>query len=213
VQVTVIIPTFKRIEYLQKAIASVSQQTYQDFNCFIVNDYAPDGSIIAEAIAKLSDSRFQLINHETCLGGNAARNTGIMAGTGQIIAFLDDDDWWLADKLQKHLDVHQQNPQAGLVFSGVIKRWNNDILPGKIHQGKLPQGNVMEAMSLGKFCPRTTSSVTVRRECFERCGLFDGNLVSFQDWDMWYRIAHHYDFACIDEALLIFRQHLGERTS
>jgi hypothetical protein len=86
-------------------------------------------------------------------------------------------------------------------------------LPPKTVKGMLPQGNVMQAMSLGKFCPRTTSSVTVRRECFENCGLFDGNLVSFQDWDMWYRIAHHYDFDCIDEALLIFRQHLGDRTS
>lgn len=212
-QVTVIIPTFKRIEYLQQAIASVREQTYQDFSCLIVNDYPPDSVLLAEAIASLADPRFQLINHETSLGGNAARNTGILAGTGEIIAFLDDDDYWLPDKLQKHLACHQQNPQAGLVFSGVIKQWNNDVLPAKTFKGRLPEGGVRKAMSQAKFCPLTTSSVTVRRECFEHCGLFDGNLVSFQDWDMWYRIAHHYDFACIDEALLIFRQHLGDRTS
>jgi glycosyltransferase involved in cell wall biosynthesis len=212
-QVTVIIPTFKRIEYLQRAIASVREQTYQDFSCLIVNDYPPDSVLLADAIASLADPRFQLINHETSLGGNAARNTGILAGTGEIIAFLDDDDYWLPEKLQKHLACHQQNPQAGLVFSGVIKQWNNDVLPSKTFKGRLPEGNVRKAMSQGKFCPRTTSGVTVRRECFELCGLFDGNLVSFQDWDMWYRIAHHYDFACIDEALLIFRQHLGDRTS
>lgn len=212
-QVTVIIPTFKRIEYLQRAIASVREQTYQDFSCLIVNDYPPDSTLLAEAIAYLGDPRFQLINHETSLGGNAARNTGILAGTGEIIAFLDDDDYWLPDKLQKHLTSHQQNPQAGLVFSGVIKQWNNDVLPAKTFKGRLPEGDVRKAMSQGKFCPRTTSGVTVRRECFELCGLFDSNLISFQDWDMWYRIAHHYDFACIDEALLIFRQHLGDRTS
>jgi glycosyltransferase involved in cell wall biosynthesis len=211
--VTVIIPTFKRIKYLEKAIASVSQQTYQNFSCFIVNDYPPDGARIASAIAKLQDARFHLINHDTSLGGNAARNTGILAGKGEIIAFLDDDDWWLPNKLQKHIEKHQQNPQVGLVFSGVIKQWNDDILPPKTIKGLLPQGNVMKAMSQGKFCPRTTSSVTVRRECFTSCGLFDRDLVSFQDWDMWFRIAHFYDFDCIDEALIVFRQHLGDRTS
>ena len=212
-QVTVVIPTFKRLQYLQQALKSVCQQTYQDFSCLVVNDYPPDSSAIKKAIATFNDPRLQLINHESSLGGNAARNTGIMAGKGEIIAFLDDDDWWLPDKLQRHIDKHLSNPKAGLVFSGVVKRWNDDILPPKAIAGRLPPDNVVKAMSRGKFCPLTTSSVTVRRECFDRCGLFDGNLISFQDWDMWYRIARHYDFDCINEVLLVFRQHLGDRTS
>ena len=212
-QVTIIIPTFRRLKYLQQAIDSICQQTYRDFICLVVNDYPPDSSAIQKTIAQFNDDRLLLINHDHSSGGNAARNTGIKQGQGEIIAFLDDDDWWLPKKLQRHIDKHQQNPQAGLVFSGLIKRWQDDILPPKTVRATLPKDGVIEAMSKGNFCPRTTSSVTVRRDCFDRCGLFDVNLVSFQDWDMWYRIAHYYDFDCIDEALVVFRQHLGARTS
>ncbi len=212
-KITIIVPTFQRLTYLKQALDSICQQTYQDFDCLVVNDYPPDSEVIEDAIAKLNDPRIRLINHEQSYGGNAARNTGIKASQGDIIAFLDDDDWWLPDKLQKHVEKHQQNLQAGLIFSGVTKKWENEHLPPKTFKAELPENGVQEAMSQGQFCPATTSSVTVLKECFDRCGLFDRDLVSFQDWDMWYRIAHHYDFDCIDESLLVFRQHLGDRTS
>ncbi|MGB5634214.1 MAG: glycosyltransferase family A protein [Waterburya sp.] len=212
-QVTVVIPTFKRCDYLSQAINSVCQQTYSNFDCLVVNDYPPDGLIIEKMIASFNDDRLCLINRDRTGGGNAARNTGIMEAQGDIIAFLDDDDCWLPHKLQRHIEQHLANPQAGLVFSGIIKRWENDVIQPKVAKGMLPENGVISAMRQGKFCPVTTSGVTVRRECFTSCGLFDVNLASFQDWDMWYRIALDYDFDCIDEALIIFRQHLGDRTS
>lgn len=212
-QVTVVIPTFRRLKYLRQAINSVCQQTYRNFNCLVVNDYPLDALAIQNAIAEFNDDRIRLINHDYSQGGNAARNTGIMQAQGEIIAFLDDDDWWLPEKLQRHIDKHFSNPQAGLIFSGLVKYWVDEDLPPKTFRGIIPQSGVKKAMSQGRFCPATTSSVTVRRDCFERCGLFDRDLVSFQDWDMWYRIAYHYDFDSIDETLLVFRQHLGDRTS
>jgi hypothetical protein len=68
-------------------------------------------------------------------------------------------------------------------------------------------------MRRGVFCPATTSAVTVRRSCFSQTGTFDHQLVSFQDWDMWFRLARRYEFHRIAEPLVIFRQHLGQRTS
>lgn len=212
-QVTVVIPTFRRLDYLRQAINSVCQQTYQNFVCLIVNDYPPDGLALATMIAEFNDDRLRLLNRDRSGGGNAARNTGIRSAEGELIAFLDDDDCWLAHKLQRHVEQHQANPHVGLVFSGIIKRWQDQIIPDKIVQPQLPESGVASAMGQGTFCPGTTSSVTVRRQCFTRCGLFDTSLVSFQDWDMWYRIALDYDFDCIDQALIIFRQHLGDRTS
>ena len=212
-QVTVIIPTFKRLDYLHQAIESVSGQTYTDWSCLVVNDYPPDGFKLEQMIASFNDDRLRLINRDRSGGGNAARNTGILEAQGEIIAFLDDDDYWLAHKLQRHLELHNSNPQAGLIFSGQTKRWENDLISPKIAVAKIPLGGVVSGMRQGKFCPVTTSGVTVRRQCFTNCGLFDVNLASFQDWDMWYRIALKYDFDCIDESLLIFRQHLGDRTS
>jgi len=212
-QVTVIIPTFKRLEYLVQAIESAVQQTYQNFVCLVVNDYPPDALVLEKMIANFKDDRLHLINRDRTGGGNAARNTGITEAEGEIIAFLDDDDCWLPHKLQRHVEQHALNPEAGLVFSGIIKRWGDQIIPDKIVQSRLPEGGVVSQMRQGKFCPGTTSGVTVRRECFTNCGLFDVNLTSFQDWDMWYRIALDYDFDCLNEALVIFRQHLGDRTS
>ncbi|MEM8719523.1 MAG: glycosyltransferase family A protein [Cyanobacteria bacterium P01_G01_bin.39] len=212
-QITVVVTTFKRGEYLTQAIASIGQQTYSHFECLIVNDYPPDAAILEQKITSLNDDRFKLINRDRSGGGNAARNTGITAAQGEIIAFLDDDDLWLPQKLQQHLEQHEANPQAGLVFSGILKRWEHQIIPDKRVKAELPSEGVVSAMSQGKFCPVTTSSVTVRRKCFSQCGLFDVNLTSFQDWDMWYRIAREFEFDCIESALTIFRQHLGDRTS
>ncbi|VEP13235.1 putative Glycosyl transferase [Hyella patelloides LEGE 07179] len=212
-KVTVIVPTFKRLDYLQQALNSVSQQTYQHFNCLVVNDYPPDASAIQSILSKMQDSRFVLINQRHSQGGNAARNTGIKQADGDIIAFLDDDDLWLPNKLLQHIQKHQSNPNAGLIYSGFIKRWDRNELPPQVVSAKFPQQDIVTAMNLGRFCPITTSSVTVVNSCFTKCGLFDENLVSFQDWDMWYRIALENDFDCIPEPLIVFRQHFSTRTS
>lgn len=74
-QVTVVIPTFKRCDYLSQAINSVCQQTYSNFDCLVVNDYPPDGLIIEKMIASFNDDRLCLINRDRTGGGNAARNT------------------------------------------------------------------------------------------------------------------------------------------
>ncbi|MEM8673132.1 MAG: glycosyltransferase [Cyanobacteria bacterium P01_G01_bin.67] len=212
-QITVVIPTYNRLDYVQQAIESVLAQTYQNFICLVVNDHPADASLLEQIIANFQDRRLSLINRPQTGGGNAARNTGITAAEGELIAFLDDDDCWLPHKLQLHVEQHLANPQAGLVFSSVIKRWSDNQIPPKVTLAQIPPQGVVWGMRQGKFCPTTTSAVTVRRSCFIDCGLFDINLVSFQDWDMWYRIALKYDFVCIEEALLVFRQHLGDRTS
>ena len=212
-KITVIVPTYKRLDYLAEAINSIIEQTHTDWECLIVNDHPPDAIAISKLLASFKDDRLHLINHETSLGGNAARNSGIARARGEIIAFLDDDDLWLPDKLQKHLACHQDS-QAGVVFSGVTQQWEGKKLPAKTTLAANPAEDVLTAMSKGEFCPHTTSAVTVARWCFDRCGTFDSKLVSFQDWDMWYRLAAKgVKFDCISEPLIIFRQHLGARTS
>ena len=212
IPIAVIIPTFRRLDYLHQAVDSVCRQTYANFECLIVNDYPPDSEALTAKIASFNDDRLRLINRDTTGGGNAARNTGILQAQGEIIAFLDDDDYWLPHKLERHLERHGAT-EASLVFSGLIKRWSEDRIPTHLVKGRLPQEGVVAAMRQGRFCPATTSAVTVRRACFDRCGLFDVDLASFQDWDMWYRLANQYDFDYIESALVVFRQHLGDRTS
>ena len=211
-QITVIIPTYNRLDYLSQAANSVLAQTYTDWECIIVNDYPPDSATLENLLSSWNDSRFRLVKHEVSQGGNASRNSGIKLAQGEIIAFLDDDDLWLPQKLEQHIACHQDS-QAGVVFSGVTQCWEEEQLPNKTTLAVLPD-RVLAAMSQGAFCPHTTSAVTVTKSCLDRCGLFDEKLISFQDWDMWYRMAaREINFACIREPLIIFRQHLGARTS
>src|SRR5258705_13939604 len=102
-QVSVVIPTHNRSEFLRSAIASVLGQTYQDFELIVVDDASTDST--AEVVVSFNDSRIKFIRHQTNQGGSAARNTGIRASKCDYIAFLDDDDEWSPRKLSKQVEV------------------------------------------------------------------------------------------------------------
>ncbi|MCD8740540.1 glycosyltransferase family 2 protein [Mucilaginibacter roseus] len=206
---SVIIPTYNRPDFLREALASVAAQTYKNYEVVVVNDHQPDADAVNKVCGELDNVK--VIHHEQSMGGNAARNTGISHSDGELIAFLDDDDLWLPTKLEEHLKAHQASANVGLVYSDCILFNDED---GKTSEAKrdLP-ADVLNAMRQGDFCPITTTCVTVTKQAVEESGLFDENLVSFQDWDMWFRIAHQHKFAHIDKSLIKFREHFGERTS
>lgn len=207
---SVIIPTYNRIAFLEKAIESVERQTFKDYEIIVVND-DPNGKNKLDDVTRKFD-KVKVIHHEFAKGGNAARNTGIVNSTGQFIAFLDDDDIWLPEKLSFHFKEHEEKPDVGLIFSDCLYVYDNRSIPDHLYTAEVP-GDLIDAMSKATFCPATSSIVSIRRECVERCGLFDENLVSFQDWDYWFRIAHFFQFVHIPAILVHFRQHLGDRTS
>jgi len=207
---SVIVPTFNRIDLLEKAIESVKNQTYQNYEIIVVNDNPKDISTIDALINKFDKTN--VVHHVSSKGGNAARNTGIIHSRGDLIAFLDDDDIWLPEKLAFHLKEHEKNPATGLVYSNCLYVKGDNFKREGIYSAKVPS-NVIEAMGRAKYCPATSSIVSIKKECVEKCGFFDENLVSFQDWDYWFRIAHLFTFAHIPLALVYFRQHLGDRTS
>lgn len=207
---SVIIPTYSRVNFLQKAIESVNNQTYQGYEIIVINDNPEEKSQIDDLVSGFN--KITVIHHTQSKGGNAARNTGIANSSGELIAFLDDDDSWLPEKLTWHLKKHEEQPDAGLVFSECLYVYNNPYIENRITSSHLPI-NITKAMGKGKFCPDTSSAVTIKRECVKRCGLFDENLVSFQDWDFWFRIAYFFPFAHIPVMLVHYKQHLGDRTS
>lgn len=207
---SIIIPTYSRLELLDKALLSVSKQTYKDYEVLVVNDNPAEQQQVDEIVAKFGQAK--AFHHTKSLGGNAARNSGIKESTGELIAFLDDDDTWLPEKLSQHYTEHQKDNNIGLVYSDCLYVYNKPSIPDVIYSAELP-ANIIEAMGKGSFCPATSSIVTIKRECINECGLFDETLPSFQDWDYWFRIAHKFKFAHIPEILVHFTQHLGDRTS
>ncbi|TAA72296.1 glycosyltransferase family 2 protein [Planococcus salinarum] len=203
--VSIVIPTYNRSNLLQKAISSLQTQTYQNIEIIIVDDCSSDDT--EEVVRNMKDARIHYIKHEMNKGGSEARNTGLRQAGGKFIGFLDSDDQWLPEKLEKQLSLFKKNPSAGVVYTGVqvvngdkvietvIPQYKGDLLP------KLFEGN----------CLNTTSSILVKKELLIEVGGFDGSLPSCQDWDLYIRLALITKFDFVKEPLVLFFEHDGER--
>lgn len=203
-KVSVIIPTCNRAEYLRTAVASVLNQTFQDFEILIVDDASGDHT--GEVVGNFHDDRITVLRHETRKGGAAARNTGIRNSTGDYLAFLDDDDEWFPDKLASQVEkLLSSPPHVGCVYTGYV---TVDRASGKQNGQIIPQkkGDLSEAL-LASNCIGGTSSVLLKKQCFERVGCFDENLPSFQDYDLWVRVSKSFHFDYIREPMLTYYFH------
>ena len=204
VRVSVIIPTYRRPEFLRRAIESVLNQTFQEFELIVVDDCS--GDLTHQVMKNYTDPRICFLQHKTKKGGAAARNTGIRISQGQYIAFLDDDDEWLPEKLKLQVDLLNNSPwEVGVVYTGYNKvaKETGELLA---YKAATKTGNLSLALH-DKNWVGTTSSVLFRKECIETVGLFDENLSSLQDYDLWIRISREFEFASINQPLVIYQVH------
>jgi glycosyltransferase involved in cell wall biosynthesis len=203
-KVSVIIPTCNRPKLLPAAIRSVLNQTFSDFELVVVDD-ASDESI-DDIVKAFKDERVHCIRHERRRGGAAARNTGIRNSTGEFVAFLDDDDEWYPEKLARQMEVMlKSEPEVAAVYTGyvIVDRTSGTVRSRMIpiRRGNL-QNKLLESNPIGG-----TSSVLLKRSCLEKVGLFDESLPSFQDRDLWIRIAKEFQFDYVQEPLLNYYVH------
>jgi glycosyltransferase involved in cell wall biosynthesis len=211
---SVIITTYKRPVLLQRALRSVVEQTFNDFECIVINDEPNDNAAVQNIVNSLNDDRFSLIPAMGNHGGNYCRNIGLVQSKGTYVAFLDDDDIWFTDKLQEHLKVHQAT-DADLVFSTYVSKWDNEDRSELFVPGVSEPENIIRSILNGDFSIGTTSSVTLKKSSVPGV-LFDESLVSFQDWDAWLSIALKKPgalFKKIERPLLYFFHHEADRTS
>jgi glycosyltransferase involved in cell wall biosynthesis len=203
-KVSVIIPTHNRAEFLRAAIQSVLDQTFQDFEILVVDDASEDDT--PRVVGGFRDPRIRYFRHAVNRRGAAARNTGIRNAACDYIAFLDDDDEWLPDKLRLQLELLERSPaKVGLVYSGYIAldRATGEVLDRRRVERR---GDLSEDM-LRENWIGSPSCVLVRRECFRKSGMFDERLPSFQDHDLWIRISRDYLVDCVGEPLFKFHSH------
>ncbi len=209
--VSVIITTCKRPKVMViRAINSVLSQTYFNLELIVVDDSPKDfeeRQDIKLYIESLTDSRIRLIQHEENIGACAARNTGIKNAKGDFIAFLDDDDAWHDDKLE--LQVAKMNSgKYGLVYcrQHVINEVKNiEYYPQKNYY----EGKIFDQLILTNFVG-STSFALVKKECFERVGMFDNSMPASQDFEMWLRIAKEYSIGFVDKPLVDYYIHAGD---
>lgn len=203
-KVSVITITYNRAPLLPTAITSVLNQTFQDFEYVIVDDASHDDT--PSVVAGLRDPRIRYIRQEHNGGEAHARNTGVTHAQGEYIAFLDDDDEWLPEKLALQVTVLENSPATvGAVYTG---RLNIDGKTKQVTGVCKPQqrGNLLQFL-LRNGNPITLSSVLLRKECFSEIGLFDEQIVYGPDYDMWIRLAGIYHFECIPEPLVKYTVH------
>jgi glycosyltransferase involved in cell wall biosynthesis len=127
--VSVIIPLYNKERFIARAIRSVCTQTFSDFELIVVDDGSTDAG--ADLARQCGDSRVRIISQENA-GPGAARNAGIHAAKGELLAFLDADDEWLPDFLRQSLAILKQHPEASSVTSGYVE------MPARVESRSLP---------------------------------------------------------------------------
>ena len=208
-KVSIVVSCYNYGEFIPQCLESIKRQTFSDFEAVVVNDGSTDNS--EEQIKPyLNDNRFKYINQKN--GGQAkAKNVGLARTKGNYIAFLDADDLWEKEKLEKQIPLFSSK-KVGVVYSEAryIDSLGHDLnlkLSGKYLQPK--RGYVTDFLIIDNFIP--FSSSIVRRDCFDRFGAFDETLKMGIDWDLWLRISTQYKFDFVDQPLLFYRVgHAGQ---
>src|SRR5215470_4892526 len=204
-RVTVVIAVYERAQFLREAIDSVLAQTFQDFELILVED----GSHVAEDIAKEYGLRLRYVWQEH-QGVSKARNVGAAMGSAPWIAFLDDDDLWLPQKLERQLRAAEAAPAAALLHTDhLFREADGSERPGprRTPSEQVPSGWVSRALFLNNFI--ITSSTLIRREAFETVGGFDESIRLVEDHDLWMRISRRFPVTFVPERLTVYRVHGG----
>ncbi|MBU3758781.1 MAG: glycosyltransferase [Candidatus Omnitrophica bacterium] len=204
--VSVIIPTYNRKGLLQEALESVFAQTFRDYELIVIDDGSTDGT--KEAVLSRWGDRVRYFTQPNA-GISAARNAGIREAQGTYVAFLDSDDTWRPDKLALQVDFMNQNPRTGLLATRLARYELGSQHSQRLCPPTFPSG-FLELLNGENNVP--TSTVMVRRNCFEETGCFDSSLPIAEDWDLWLRIASRYEIACLDQVLAEHRDHLHKTT-
>ncbi len=196
-KVSVVIPTCNRPELLKKAIQSVLNQTYDDFEIIVVDD---SGQRSAEGVAKnFANDKIKYIAHAQNRGGAAARNTGIKVAQGSYIAFLDDDDEWLAEKLKLQVEaLDKSGAEVGFCFTAVI----NITEQGEV-AGQVPAGIAdYHLRALRTFKGFLTVTLMVKAPVFEQVGLFDERFPSHQEPELMIRVTKKFKGIGLNQPLV-----------
>lgn len=200
-QVTAIITTHNRRDLVGRAIESVLAQTYKDMDCIVVDDAS---DVSAEDICAKYAVRFIYIPKSESKGGNHARNVGIQATDAKYVAFLDDDDYWVPEKIEKQVALIEDKGCA-LVYSGAKPEIykNGQITTRPYVPILINQGDMSRKILYGICCLNIT--LLIERQRLIDIGLFDENVRFWQEYELTIRMAQVSEFYLVPEPLAIFR--------
>ena len=199
--VSIVVPVYNGEKYLKKTIESILEQTYSNFELLLINDGSSDTSAKLIDALVATDKRIKGFSKEN--GGVAnARNYGISLAKGELIAFCDQDDLWLTDKLEKQIPLFE-NPNVGLVYCGAVVE---ALLYGKTSKGSLAnkqRGYVFD--QLVQLNMLTCCTAVVRKKHLLKAGGFDDDLtlMGVDDWHLWLKMSLICEFDFVPEHLAV----------
>lgn len=195
-KVSIIIPTFNRRDYITIALDSVRVQTYKDYEIIIIDDGSSDDT---KEVLKPYQENVRYFYQDN-RGIPATRNKGIREAKGDFIAFLDSDDHWLPEKLERQIECFSKHPHYGMVATRCLCTTPEGKFLKKNRPGK--SGWILTDLFKANFI--RTSSAMIKKECLEEIGLFDESLPECEEYDLWLRIAKQYPIGFIDEPLTVY---------
>ena len=195
-RVSVILPSYNRSQSVGLAVESVLKQSFRDFELCVVDDGSEDDTV--EILDSIPDS-FNTLRLNENAGVSHARNCGIRNTDSEWIAFLDSDDVWHPQKLEKQIDSTTERPEHLLHFTDEIWIRNGKRINPKLRHRKREGWIFQPSLEL---CLMAPSTVMLKRELLEQCGLFDEELPVCEDYDLWLRITAHHQVSFLNEALM-----------
>ena len=201
--VSIVIPTYNHASLLQRALATVVEQTYQNWNAIVVNNFSTDNTL--EVVAAFNDPRIQCVNFRNNGVIGASRNEGIALATGKYVAFLDSDDTWFTKKLEQCVEILESgsdlvcHAEYWIDESGKSRLVAYGPSEAATHHNLIYKGNRI-----------STSATVVRTALLKEVHGFDvaPELISTEDYDLWIRLAAKSDkFAFISEPLGEYHRH------
>lgn len=202
-EVSVVLTTYNRSALVSRAIESVLNQTFTDFELIVVDDFSTDDTPDVVSVYE-DDDRVDYVRHDRNRHLSASRNTGIERASGEFVAFLDDDDEWLPTKLEKQVRELRRSAQTvGLVYCW-MDYYDGETVVEERHPSY--EGDIFSEALVGQPIGNG-STLLVRREVFEEVGVFDESLTRGIDGDFIRRLARDYHVKHVPEVLV--RYHIG----
>ena len=209
--ISIVIPVFNRADVISRALESVWNQTFQEWECLVVDDFSTDN--IKETVKTYctKDNRFHYLLNESKKGANGARNTGIVHAKGDYISFLDSDDEWHPEMLEKQIKQYYKSDSIGAVYSNLHYKTaaGNETefgAPLGIH------GNIYkETLAQGYLAPTTV--ISAKRVLLNEVNLFDLTLPASQDDDICFKLAKKTEIAYIPEVMAYMHINSNNRIS
>ena len=203
--VSIIMPTYNRAKYISETIGSVLNQTYKHWELIIIDDGSDDNT--EEIVAQLNDERIQFYKAGRTGIVGKLKNIGIEKTSGEFIAFIDSDDLWATEKLEKQVAALQQYVDAGFSITGGFN-FKNQVEPVDYffkREGGIKYGEVLISFFKSEL-PAYTQALMLRRSCIAVAGVFNESK-SFADVEFILNLASHYEAVILYEPLLYRRLH------